>query len=253
MHASLLRKRFAQHCQSISFNGTDSPVSSCPSTPPCTHTWFEPPAIDFCLMTEEHRDQVFQLVTQTFFRDEPLNRTLAFDIPDEPAEFAIDVLEQALKDQCSFVAIDVQTEKIIGVILNHIHDRSMIEKKLYQSEKLQFILRVLHQLHHNVDLFERLNGDRLLHVMIIAIDGHYRGLRLTEKLIRASLERAEREFQLKGAFSEATSLYSSKAFRKQGFQILTELIYSEYEPERLSQLIGEHDRCQLLVKDLSNA
>lgn len=252
MRASLLRKRLAQRCQSLSFNkGTDSPVSSCPSTPPSTTTWFEPPTIDLCLMTVEHAEEVFQLVTRTFFRDEPLNRALAFDIPDEPAEFTRDVLQHALDDRCSFVLIDVPTEKIIGVILNLIKDRSTSEQKKYRSEKLEFILGLLHQLHRQVDLYERTKSDRLLHVVIIAIDGQYRGLRLTEKLIAATLERAKDEFELKGIFAEATSLYSSKAFRKQGFQVLTELLYSTYDPVRLSQLTGEHDRCQLLLKDFS--
>lgn len=253
MHASLLRRRLVQRCQSISFNtSTDSPVSSCPSTPPSTTNWFETPTIDLCLMTSEYSDEVFQLVTQTFFRDEPLNRALAFEIPDEPAEFTQDVLQHALDDRCSFVLIDVQTEKIIGVILNLIKHRSTNEQKKYRSEKLEFILGLLHKLHHHVDLYDQMKTDRLLHMVIIAIDGQYRGLRLTEKLINASLERAKNEFDLKGVFAEATSLFSSKAFRKQGFQILTELIYSNYDPIRLSQLIGEHDRCQLLTKDLSN-
>ena len=78
----------------------------------------------------------------------------------------------------------------------------------------------------------------------------YLGQRLTEKLINASLERAKNDFHIKGAFSEATSLYSSKAFRKQGFQVYDEIIYIKYDDIRLASLAGEHDRCQLLAKQL---
>jgi N-acetylglutamate synthase-like GNAT family acetyltransferase len=95
-----------------------------------------------------------------------------------------------------------------------------------------------------------MNTDHLLHIVIIAIDTNYRGLRLTEKLIHASLERAKNEFQISGVFSEATSLYSSKAFRKQDFQVYNELIYIKYDNKRLASLAGEHDRCQLLAKKL---
>jgi len=249
MHSFLLRKRLDERSDSI------SPTSSCPSTPPLSKTWFEPPQIDLCVMNITHRENVLELVTETFFRDEPLNKCLTFDLPNEPAEFAELVISIALEDQCSFVAIDIQTQKIMGVILNVIKHRSPINQDKFdinnfQSEKLRFILRVLNDVHGNIDLFQEMNTDHLLHIVIIAIDAHYRGLRLTEKLIHASLERANNEFNIKGVFSEATSLYSAKAFRKQGFQLYNELIYIKYDQIRLASLAGEHDRCQLLAKQL---
>lgn len=250
MHSSLLRQCLDERCRSI------SPTPSCPSTPPLSKTWFEPPQIDFCVMNEQHREKVFELVIETFFRDEPLNQCLAFDLPHEAIEFAEVVISTALEDQCSFVAIDNQTQQIIGVVLNVIKRRSPLSNtdkfdiKNFQSEKLRFILGVLEQVHRNLDLFQQLNTDKLLHIVIIAINAQYRGLRLTEKLIHASLERAKTEFHLQGAFSEVTSLYSAKAFRKQGFQVYDELIYTNYDRIRLASLAGEHDRCQLLAKQL---
>ena len=210
-------------------------------------------------MTEEHRADVFQLVIHTFFRDEPLNRCLAFDIPTEPIEFTELVLSAALDDRCSFVAVDVHTQSIVAVILNIIKRRApavdddeqdQFDRRNFQSEKLRFILGVLKSLHRNVDLFEQMQSDRLLHMVIIAVDPHYRGLRLTEKLIGASLERAKHDCHVRGAFSEATSLYSAKAFRKQGFQVYDEIVYATYDHVRLASLAGEHDRCQLLAKQL---
>ncbi|CAF0875738.1 unnamed protein product [Rotaria sordida] len=259
MHSSLLRKRLNDLCDSIS-STSESPTSSCPSTPPYSATWFESPQIDLRVMNNEHRQKVFELVIETFFRDEPLNKCLAFDLPNEPIEFVELVISIALEDQCSFVAIDIQTENIIGVILNIIkyrlplttinNNQDKFDIKNFQSEKLRFILSVLQHVHNNIDLFEEMNTDHLLHTVIIAIDAHYRGLRLTEKLIHASLERAKNEFNIKGAFTEATSLYSAKAFRKQGYQRYNEIIYIKYDSVRLASLVGEHDRCQLLAKQL---
>ena len=219
-------------------------------------TWLEPPAIDICLMREEHREQVFDLVIDTFFRDEPLNKCLAFDIPNEPTEFAELILHVALHDRCSFVAIDVQTGKLVGVILNIIKEQNrsahldQFDEKNFQSEKLRYILNVLKHVHQKIDLFSELKTDRLLHIVIVAIDAHYRGLRLTEKLICESITRAKTDLKLTGAFAEATSLYSSKAFRKQGFQIYDEIIYKMYDDIRLASLAGDHDRCQLLARAL---
>ena len=168
-------------------------------------------------------------------------------------------LSLALQDQCSFVAIDVQTHKVIGVILNIIKNklssttidhRDLFNVNNFQSEKLRYIINVLQHVHRNIDLFTELKTDRLLHIVIVAIDAHYRGLRLTEKLICASIKRAKNDLNLHGAFTEATSLYSSKALRKQGFQIYDEIIYIKYDDIRLASLAGEHDRCQLLGKTL---
>jgi ribosomal protein S18 acetylase RimI-like enzyme len=253
MYSSLLQKRLDEQCNSV------SPTSSCPSTPPLSTKWFQPPQIDLYIMTNEHREKVFELVTNTFFRDEPLNKCLVFDLPNEASQFTELVISNALEDQCSFVAIDNQTQEIIGVILNLIKHRLSLSTndnqdkfdiENFQSEKLRFILGVLKYVHRNIDLFEKLNADHLLHIVIIAIDPHYRGLRLTEKLISASLERAKNEFDIKGTFSEATSLYSAKALRKQGFQVYDEIIYTNYDNIRLASLAGEHDRCQLVAKQL---
>jgi ribosomal protein S18 acetylase RimI-like enzyme len=258
MHSSLFRKHLNERYFSLPTN-FESSNSSGPSTPPMSATWLEPPQIDLSIMNNEHREQVFQLVIDTFFRDEPLNKCLAFEIPNEPIQFTELVVSLALQDQCSFVAIDHQTQKVIGVILNIIkhklssttiddHDEFNINN--FQSEKLRYILNVLEHVHRNIDLFDELKTDRLLHIVILAIDAHYRGLKLTEKLIHASIERVKNDLNLKGAFSEATSLYSSKAFRKQGFQIYDEIIYIIYDDIRLASLAGEHDRCQLLAKTL---
>lgn len=257
MHSALFQKHLNHRYFSLPAE-LEPTTSSCPSTPPLSATWFEPPQIDFCIMNDEHREQVFTLVIDTFFRDEPLNKCLAFEIPNEPMEFTEMIVSLALRDQCSFVAIDIQTQKVIGVILNIIKYQSTspnhpdpFNVDNFQSEKLRYILNVLQHVHRNIDLFVELKTDRLLHIAVISIDAHYRGLRLTEKLIRASIERAKNELHLHAAFSEATSLFSSKAFRKQGFQIYDEIIYIKYDDIRLASLAtGEHDRCQLLGKNL---
>ena len=253
INSSVMRKKFVERIHTVSLS-SESSNSSTPSTPAPSNNWFELPCIEFYLMGDEHRDEVSQLVINTFFRDEPLNQHLNFNLPDEPKEFTDLVLSQALEDRCSFVAIDVQTQKIIGVILNVIKCRSLSssdeDEIEFKSEKLRFILSILKGLHRTIDLFERIKTDRLLHVAVIAIDAYYRGLRLTEKLVRISLERAKKDLHLHAAYSEATSLYSAKAFRKQGFQLYSETIYADYDRNRLADLIGDHDRCQLLAKEL---
>ena len=221
-----------------------------------SNSWLETPSIEIRLMNDEHRDQVFELVIDTFFRDEPLNRCLEFDIPEEPIEFTDWIISSSVRDQCSFVAVDRQIEKVIGVVLNQIEhrpnldDQDCFNETKFQSEKLRYVFNVLHSVHRNIDLFDQMKTDQLLHIAIVAIDVNYRGLRLTEKLIRSSIERAKNDLHLVGAYAEATSSFSSRAFLKQGFQIYDEIIYAKFDVIRLASLDGEHDRCQLVAKEL---
>ncbi|CAF0786689.1 unnamed protein product [Didymodactylos carnosus] len=224
--------------------------SSSPGTP-----WskvFPVPQMDLSLMDKEHTDEVFSLISGSFFRDEPLNKCLCFELPDEPVEFTSLAIKTALQDKCSYVAIDTVTQKVVAVILNIIKSKNdetnPWDVSQFKSEKLRYILKVLKCVHGNVDLFQTFDTDHLLHIIVVTIDENYRGLRLTEKLIHSSLERAK-QLGIKAAFSEATSLYSSKAFRKLGFQIYNEVIYSKYDETRLSNL-GEHDRCVLVATNI---
>jgi len=90
---------------------------------------------------------VFDLVIDTFFRDEPLNKCLAFDIPDEPHQFTELVVSLAIQDQCSFVAIDVQTQKVIGVILNIVKHQIPPSSSIEQHDlHVYFNLSCLHVL-----------------------------------------------------------------------------------------------------------
>ncbi|CAF0791226.1 unnamed protein product [Didymodactylos carnosus] len=221
--------------------------SSCPGTP---HSKIFPiPQMDLCLMNEAYSNEVFALISGSFFRDEPLNKCLCFELPDEPIEFTNLAIKIALQDKCSYVAIDTATQKVIAVILSVIESKNdetnLWDGSQFKSEKVRYVLKVLKCVHDNVDLFQTFDTDLLLHIIVVTIDESYRGLRITEKLIHSSLERAK-QVGIKAVFSEATSLYSSKAFRKLGFQIYNEVIYSKYDKIRLSNL-DEHDRCVLVA------
>ncbi|CAF3940728.1 unnamed protein product [Rotaria sp. Silwood2] len=212
----------------------------------------DPPRINLCLMKDEHRNEVSSLVIESFFRDEPLNRRLSFDLPKEPAEFTNMAVEKAFQDKCSYVAIDKNQQKVIGVSLNLIESKNnetnILDSSQFKSEKLRYIFKLLEDVHGQIDLFNTFNTDRLLHVLMLSVNGEYRGLNLTRQLIDLSIKQAK-AYGIKGAFSETTGYYSSRVMLKMGFQIYNEIIYDKYDQKRLSNL-GIHDRCLLIARPL---
>ncbi len=150
----------------------------------------------------EHRQPVINLLMSSFFIQEPLNAMLQLDIPHETLTWADYLVDIALRDQCSFVAIDSKSSyaDVIGVILNGISDRTRHEQTLVvESEKLNFIFSIIDKVLIGTNLFDLYQTDRLFYCDIINIDESYRRQNLSARLIAASEDRA-RQLALRGAF-----------------------------------------------------
>ena len=89
-------------------------------------------SIEIVPLLPEHRQSVINIIMGSFFLQEPLNAALKFDIPHEPLTWVDHIIDTALRDQCSFVAIDTTTpyKDIVGVILNGIINRLEPEESL---------------------------------------------------------------------------------------------------------------------------
>ena len=207
--------------------------------------------IDIVPLSSEYRQPVINLLMSSFFLQEPLNAALQFEIPHEPMSWVDRIIDDALRDQCSFVAIDRSrpSHDMVGVIINAISQRSQpTDESVTTSEKLNFIFSLIDQVMHGHDLFERLKTDRLFHCDVINIDESQRGQNLSARLITASLDKAQQS-GITGAFVVCTSLFSRKAFQKHGFELVNEILYADCGKGRLKDM-GVHDRCSLLARQL---
>ncbi|CAF1327980.1 unnamed protein product [Adineta steineri] len=203
--------------------------------------------IEIVPLSPEHRQGITNLLMGSFFLQEPLNAMLQFEIPHEPMAWVDHIVDGSIRDQCSFVAIDTTTpyKNIVGVILNGISDRTQKQDEfVIPSEKLNFIFSLIDKVSDGHDLFELYKTDRLFHCDVINIDENQRGHNLSVRLITTSLNKA-RQLGIKGAFVVCTSLFSRKAFLRQGFEVVNEILYSEHGNGRLTDM-GIHDRCTLL-------
>ncbi|CAF0983344.1 unnamed protein product [Adineta steineri] len=207
--------------------------------------------IEIIPLLPEHRQSVINLLMSSFFIQEPLNAMLQFDIPQEPLAWADHVVDESLRDQCSFVAIDTQNlhKTIVGVSLNGVSNRTNKEEPfMVESEKLNFIFSLIDKVSDGYDLFDLYNTDRLFHFDIINVDENLRRQNVSGRLISASEDKA-RQLGIQGAFVVCSSLYSRKAFERRQYEVVNEILYSKYGDERLKHM-GEHDRCTLLAKRL---
>lgn len=201
-------------------------------------------------LAEEHRQSIIDLLLRSFFLQEPLNSVLKFDLPNEPLSWVNHILNNAVKGECSFVAIDTsnQEQRLVGVIINRISNENVVDNFVTPSPTLNTIFNIIDKLHAGYDFYQRFQTDRLFHCEVINIDESQRGQNLSDRLITAALEKAV-QLKIQGALVVCTSIFSRKAFAKYGFQVINELIYSELGNEKLLNM-GIHDRCTLLAKKL---
>ncbi|CAF1452771.1 unnamed protein product [Rotaria sordida] len=207
--------------------------------------------IDIVPLSPEHRQSVINLLMSSFFIQEPLNDMLKFEIPHEPLSWTDSMVDIALADQCSFVAVDAANphKEIVGVILNGISNSAKQEEiPVLESEKLKFIFSLMDQVMEGYDLFKLYKTDRIFHCDVINVDEKQRGQNLSTRLISKSLDKA-RQLGVKAAYVVCTSVFSRKAFMRHGFQIINELLYSKHGDTRLLNM-GIHDRCTLLGRQL---
>lgn len=199
------------------------------------------------MMREEDRDLALSLLVKSFFHDEPLAKYLQLG---EPIDFAKTIINDAINDRCSFVAYDIQTNQLIGLSLNEIRYQNDTHNINESNEKLSYILHLLEQMHKDVNLFDRLMTNTLLHIFIINVDKNFRGHGLASSLISASIEHAK-NIDIGGAYAEATNIYSFKSFLQQGFQVYYQLNYAQYDQTRLADLTDKNcDQCQLVARAL---
>lgn len=192
-------------------------------------------------LREQDRHDVIHLLLNSFFKDEPIAKYLQLN---KPIEFAEKIFNDSLKEQCSFVIHDNQTNDLIGMCLNELVDENHDEIINENNEKISFILHLLNSMHFHRNLFQQFQTDSLLHIFILSIDEKYRGYGFACQLIAKTIDYAKAR-QIKAIYAEATSFNSLKCFQKEYFEIYHRMKYKDYDSIRLANL---DDQCHLVAR-----
>lgn len=200
---------------------------------------------DIRLMQADDYDQVLSLLTNSYYPDEPLARCLQMT---EGLKYSKAFLDDYIRAGYSFVASDKATNRIVATILNDVRDRNIEYKHVSVDEKSDYLFRLLDHIHEKSNVFDHLKVDKLFHLDLLSVDRKLRGRELGSRLISKSIDYA-RELKFEGAYAVATNRHSLNCLRQHQFQILSELIYVDYDGLRLATLNGPYyDRCYLVTR-----
>ncbi|KAK7600811.1 hypothetical protein V9T40_008252 [Parthenolecanium corni] len=181
---------------------------------------------------EEKYNEVIEHLRSNFFADEPLNKAVKLcDHGEKHHDLEMHSLK-TLEDNLSVMAIDSNTNRIIGVALNGIqnpNDIKAAKEELLRAkdEKYKNIFSFLYDINRDLNLFAKYRVDQIFECRILSVDQNYRGQGLAQRLLEKSLEVAE-EAGIKLFKQDATSFYTQKIAENMGFVSVFELRYKAY-------------------------
>ncbi|XP_072376342.1 arylalkylamine N-acetyltransferase 1-like [Diabrotica undecimpunctata] len=203
----------------------DSAISSCstPSTPT------SPIDFEIKIATLDDKEAVLAFLQKFFYKDEPLNSFMEIITDEHPRCY--DLERFTLKNLDNGVnLLAVQNKKIIGVCLNDVIERGVMEEDfICDDEKFGKIVKLLEHVAVESDPFQIYPGiDKAMVVKILSVDGTYRGKGIAKDLMAKTRELA----RLKGCgfiTVDCTSHYTACAAKKLGFDLHYTLNYADYK------------------------
>ncbi|XP_044728139.1 arylalkylamine N-acetyltransferase 1-like [Chrysoperla carnea] len=207
---------------------------------------------------ERYNDVIIHL-RNNFFPDEPLNASMRLCNYGEAHELLENHSMNTLKDGLSVMAVDKSNLKIGGVALNGIlrkDDIKTAQENLEQQndEKFKTIFRFLYEQNMKINLFEQHSIDTIFECRILSVDSDYRGLGIAKKLLKRSLEVAQKN-NFKIFKADATGLFSQRVNESLGCKTILEVKYTDYKDKydnQVFQVSEPHEYLKIMVKDLSS-
>ncbi|KAF5302793.1 hypothetical protein FQA39_LY01973 [Lamprigera yunnana] len=202
--------------------------------------------------------------------DEVLHH-LRYNFPDEPLNMSVglckhgvkcEILEHhdlmTLKDGLSLMAVDAKTGNIAGVALNGISRRGEVEEGLKEVDasdhtEYRLIFGLLHNVNHDLKLFETYKVDQIFELRILSVASNYRGRGLAKELFMRSEIIAE-EYGFKVIKVDATSLFTQKICENFGLKAVKSVVYKDFKDEKgklLYNTKSPHDYYKVMLKELS--
>ncbi|KAL3266544.1 hypothetical protein HHI36_010712 [Cryptolaemus montrouzieri] len=191
------------------------------------------------------------------FHDEPLNVAVGLFKKGQTCERLEDYDLNTMKDGLSLVALDPETGRIAGAILNGISHRGDVEQELEKMKciddiKFHRLMGLLFTHNADVELFKKYHVEKIFELRILSVDADFRGKGLAQKLVEKSEELAkEQGFTLLKV--DATSFYTQKICEKFGFKTVKTIVYRDYKDADgrfIYETSPPHDTYKIMVKDL---
>lgn len=212
--------------------------------------------IQYRIANESRYEDVVNSLYANFFTDEPMSHCLELTDGVKRDPILDEFVYAALNENLTIMAIEEDTGKLVGACINVVAKKedkdASLEESLekYKDSKFKHIVHLLHIVNADAgDIYSELNSDCLFDIKMISAEKHHRKGGLATDLLRRSVDLAKC-LGFKGVKTEATGLYSRKAFTKIGFEVKAECIYEDFvsmDGEKLFVGAIDPHRCTTLM------
>ncbi|XP_034944980.1 uncharacterized protein [Chelonus insularis] len=221
--------------------------------------------IEYRLLTEDKLESALEVQQKSMYYENVAKGVGIYE-EEGAAEVMKVIFREVVKDNCTIVAIDTNTDQVVGVSFNKLHvpiatDVSNIFNEVVNNHVKQrsalALIQFLDDIESKVNLFERYNTQAAMEIFYVGTDPDYCGRRIGHGIVSASLELARglQRYQnnpdqiVPGvAFGVFTSNYSQKIAESFHFEWLETVWYSdcEYWGKTMAERIGdEHKTAKL--------
>ncbi|KAK9875612.1 hypothetical protein WA026_009410 [Henosepilachna vigintioctopunctata] len=213
--------------------------------------------IRYELIEESRYNEILDYL-KNHFHDEPLNMAVRLFEKGETCERLEEYDLNTMKDGLSYVAIDSESGRIAGTILNGISHRGDVEEELEKMKsiddiKFNRLMGLLFTNNADVELFKKYNVDKIFELRILSVDNDFRGKGLAQKLMEMSEQLAQEQgFTLLKV--DATSFFTQKICTKLGYKTMKSIVYKDIKNENgelIYDVPSPHDTYKIMVKDIS--
>lgn len=180
-------------------------------------------------LSDEHVKSTVELFTKSFCDSEPITKHLGVQYREyEP--FTIEVIQKAVKDGLSKVAVDKQHKVIACCIAEDLADPFI--PKLAHYQKLRPVFALLSELSKPFLKGKTFAKGRIAHVWVAAVDPEYRGHKLSTEIDMATSELLARKgFDF--AYVEFTNDLSEKIVHQYNlYQLLNRINFEDFVLDR---------------------
>ncbi|KHJ99875.1 hypothetical protein OESDEN_00149 [Oesophagostomum dentatum] len=180
------------------------------------------------------KSETLEFLAKYFLKDEPMNQAAKIEASDF-LPIANVIATRCLRTPFSAIARDTETKEIVGVALNSVWRRGDEENAYYNTKtRTDDLARahdtIMNEIHSSFWKLAPNDVSTVLHSEISSVSPHYRRRGIASRLYNKCLESKEnvKTFDISGIVAEATSIANQQLLKKQGYEVLREILYANY-------------------------
>ncbi|XP_060577433.1 uncharacterized protein LOC132734662 [Ruditapes philippinarum] len=210
---------------------------------------FEPiPGFRLVRITEEYYEKAVNLCRDHFLPNEPLSKSVGLTWNEIIEAYWLEALQLNL----SIMLVDESTDEAVGFrTIRYALKDDKLEFGVELPEELQILLDFTEYCDKQADFFDHYGVTETFHFLSLVVSPKYQRRGFASKIVHAAMELVKNlgidNVYIKG---EGSSNFSKKIYDKEGFDVLYEHMYDEWEVDGEKPFLntGEHKSVKVYGK-----